>query len=92
MTETQKLRTLLDEYGAYAAARDWGRSPETMLALINGQSVLALEEQLADYRRTVTGTDVVQCKICGGAGRKAIIDHDGPKACDGCHGSGLVRV
>lgn len=96
MTETLKLRRLLDRLDNRPAhnptfSRElYDREQAELLARIQGQSVLALEEQLADYRAHVRGTEIVQCKVCQGNGRRTYSGSLEP--CPACSGSGLVRV
>lgn len=91
VSETRKLRELLvgePQFDPHGSASGLEAARARWLAVVMGQSVLALEEQIESYQRHVGGSTVVQCKACGGSGYP--IRPSAP--CTGCNGSGLVRV
>lgn len=94
--ETEKLRGLLEHFDADRGPHPdgsydvWLRERQTLLARIVGYAVLALEEQIDSYRRSVPQSTVVECKVCRGVGRGA--GRDLSKPCSACGGSGQIRV
>jgi len=99
--ETMKLRGYMQRLEHVHTAPMLGRCTaydeeheRYLVAMVMGQSVLAQQEQLVDYQRTVRGSEVVQCRVCHGRG-KSYTTRDpgsGEGTCSACGGSGLVRV